>query len=127
FSCVALPLVGQILRAVCPDQATRAGWRAFGQAAIVMSFMGEIFFTFAPEMFRLFCPLDEQREIIRTGVPVLRLVAFTMPCLAATIVFTSALRGAGDTRVPVLFTWIGFFVVRIPLAYFLTQATVSLG
>ena len=50
-----------------------------------------------------------------------------MPCLAATIVFTSALRGAGDTRVPVLFTWIGFFVVRIPLAYFLTQATVSLG
>ena len=30
------------------------------------------------------------------------------------------LRGAGDTRVPVLFTLIGFFVVRIPLAYYLS-------
>jgi Na+-driven multidrug efflux pump len=50
-----------------------------------------------------------------------------MPALASTIVFTYALRGAGDTRVPVLFTWVGFFVVRIPLAYFLTAAEVSLG
>jgi Na+-driven multidrug efflux pump len=42
-----------------------------------------------------------------------------MPLLASMIVFTNALRGAGDTRVPVLFTLVGFFVVRIPLAYFL--------
>ena len=50
-------------------------------------------------------------------MPVLRLVAFAMPPLACCIIFTSALRGAGDTRVPVLFTWVGFLVVRIPLAY----------
>ena len=92
-----------------------------------MCLMGATFFTFAPEMFALFCPKAEQQPIITAGVPVLRLVAFTMPCLAATIVFSNALRGAGDTRVPVLFTWIGFFVVRIPLAYFLTQAVVSMG
>jgi Na+-driven multidrug efflux pump len=58
---------------------------------------------------------------------VLRLVAFAMPMLAATIVFTGALRGAGDTRVPVLFTWVGFFAVRIPLAYLLTGPLVGLG
>jgi Na+-driven multidrug efflux pump len=50
-----------------------------------------------------------------------------MPILASTIVFTYALRGAGDTRVPVLFTWIGFFVVRIPLAYFLVLPALHLG
>jgi Na+-driven multidrug efflux pump len=60
-------------------------------------------------------------------VPVLRLVAFAMPPLACTIIFTSALRGAGDTRVPVLFTWIGFFAVRIPLAYILAFPHLDLG
>lgn len=127
FGTAAMALVGQNLGAGRPLEAARAGWRAFGLAAIVMSGMGAIFFTFAPEMFRVFCPQPDQRPIIDAGVPVLRLVAFTMPCLASTIVFTNALRGAGDTRVPVLFTCIGFFIVRIPLAYFLTQALVNLG
>ena len=54
------------------------------------------------------------------GVPVLRLIAFAMPALASTMIFTAALRGAGDTRVPVLFTWVGFLAFRIPLAYLLT-------
>lgn len=127
FGVAAMSLVGQNLGAGRPEEAARAGWRSFGLAVCVMTFMGAIFYTFAPEMFRLFCPKPEQQPIIDAGIPVLRLVAFTMPCLASTIVFTSAMRGAGDTRVPVLFTWIGFFVVRIPLAYFLTRATVSLG
>ncbi|MCI0681482.1 MAG: MATE family efflux transporter [Gemmataceae bacterium] len=127
FGTAAMTLVGQNLGAGRPQEAARAGWRAFALAAIVMSIMGAIFFTFAHGMFRVFCPQPDQQPIIDAGVPALRLVAFTMPCLAATIVFTSALRGAGDTRVPVLFTWIGFFAVRIPLAYFLTTSAVNLG
>jgi len=54
-------------------------------------------------------------------VPVLRLVAFAMPFVASTVVITYALRGAGDTRVPVLFTWTGFLCLRIPLAYLFTS------
>jgi Na+-driven multidrug efflux pump len=50
-----------------------------------------------------------------------------MPALACTIIFTSALRGAGDTRVPVLFTWLGLLGVRIPLAYFLCLEQLELG
>jgi Na+-driven multidrug efflux pump len=50
-----------------------------------------------------------------------------MPALASSIIFTAALRGAGDTRVPVLFTWIGFLCVRIPLAYVLSFPQVDLG
>jgi Na+-driven multidrug efflux pump len=92
-----------------------------------MSLMGLIFYLLAPQMFAIFCPEPGDAPIIALGVPALQLVAFAMPALASTIIFTYALRGAGDTRVPVLFTWIGFFVVRIPLAYFLTAAEVSLG
>src|SRR6185436_10524041 len=75
----------------------------------------------------LFCQDAGQAPVIEAGVPALRLIAFAMPGLASTMIFTAALRGAGDTRVPVLFTWIGFFVVRIPLAYILTKSTLSLG
>jgi putative MATE family efflux protein len=127
FGTAAMTLVGQHLGAGRRDRAARSGWLAFGLGCGVMSTMGLIFFVFAPQMFQLFCPSPEQAPIVALGVPVLRLVAFAMPPLAATIVFTYSLRGAGDTRVPVLFTWIGFFIVRIPLAYFFTSDTVSLG
>jgi putative MATE family efflux protein len=125
FGTAAMTLVGQNLGARRPDQAARAGWMAFALGCGVMSLMGAIFYTFAEPMFRLFCPEPGQAPIIDAGVDVLRLVAFAMPPLAATIVFTNALRGAGDTRVPVIFTLVGFFVVRIPLAYYLALNELS--
>jgi putative MATE family efflux protein len=119
FGTAAMSLVGQNLGAGRPEDASRAGWMSFALAGGIMSLMAVVFYTLAPVMFRLFCPDPEQAKIIELGVPVLRLVAFAMPALASTIVFTYALRGAGDTRVPVIFTWIGFFLVRVPLAYYL--------
>ena len=127
FGTAAMTLVGQNLGAERPDQAERAGWMAFTLGCGVMSIMAVIFYTFAPQMFRLFCPKPSEAPIVDAGVEVLRLVAFAMPPLASTIVFTSALRGAGDTRVPVIFTWVGFFAVRIPLAYFLAMPSFGLG
>ncbi len=127
FGTAAMALVGQNLGAGQPQRALRSGWVAFWLGCGVMCTMGVVFFVFAPEMFALFCPLAEQRPVIDAGVPVLRLVAFSMPAVASCIVFTYALRGAGDTRVPVLFTWIGFVVVRVPLAYCLTRSVVDLG
>jgi putative MATE family efflux protein len=123
----AMTLVGQNLGAGRPARAARSGWVAFGLGCAVMTFMGALFYTFARPMFRLFCPHPSEVAIVDAGVPVLQLVAFAMPMLASTIIFTAALRGAGDTRVPVLFTWIGFLAVRIPLAYLLTQPMVDLG
>ncbi len=127
FGTAAMALVGQNLGAARPDRAARSGWTAFGLGLGVMVAMGMTFFALAPQMFRLFAPNPEQANVIAIGVPVLRLVAFAMPALACSIVFTYALRGAGDTRVPLLFTWVGFVGVRIPLALWLTQPLVQLG
>jgi putative MATE family efflux protein len=127
FGTAAMALVGQNLGARRPRLAARSGWLAFGLGCGVMCAMGVVFFTFAPSMFALFCPHPEQAPVIAAGVPVLRLVAFSMPAVASCIVFTYALRGAGDTRVPVLFTWIGFFLIRVPLAYALTGPAFDLG
>jgi Na+-driven multidrug efflux pump len=122
-----MTLVGQYLGAKDPRRATRSGWTAFALGGALMAIMAVIFFLLSAPMFRLFCPGEEQQPIIDQGVPALRLVAFAMPACASCIIFTFSLRGAGDTRVPVLFTWFGFFVVRIPLAYLLTQPRIDLG
>jgi putative MATE family efflux protein len=127
FGTAAMALVGQNLGARRPDAAAKSGWTALLLGGGFMCLMGTIFFCLAGPMFRLFSPYDHQRPIIEVGVPVLRLVAFAMPALASAIIFTYALRGAGDTRRPVLFTWTGFLLVRIPLAYLLTHEHLDLG
>jgi putative MATE family efflux protein len=124
FGTAAMSLVGQNLGARRPDLAKRSGWLAFGLGAGMMSTMGLVFYTLAWWMFFVCAP--NKPDIIEAGVPALRLVAFAMPGLAATIVLLAGLRGAGDTRMPVLFTLIGFFAVRIPLAYLLIRPTVTL-
>ena len=127
FGTAAMTLVGQGLGAGRPAEAARSGWTAFLIGGGLMCFMGLVFFCLARPMFELFCPYPWQEPIVETGVPVLRLVAFATPAMACAIIFTSALRGAGDTRVPVLFTWVGFLAIRIPLAYLLTRDALDLG
>ena len=73
-----MTLVGQNLGPEALSPA-RAGWTAFALGCGVMTFMGALFFTFAPELFAPFCRQPGQEAVIDTGVPVLRLVAFAMP------------------------------------------------
>jgi putative MATE family efflux protein len=125
FGTATAALVGRALGAGRPDLAARGGWTAYALGAGVMTGMGVVFFTFARPMVEYFCP--HQPEVAVEGVRVLKLVAFSMPALAASIVLTQALRGAGDTRVPVLYTWAGFVGVRLPLAYLLTRPEYGIG
>lgn len=121
FGTAAISLVGLNLGAGQPKEAARCGWTAYFLGAGFMSLMGALFFFLAEPMFLLFCPDPSQAPIIKEGAPVLRLIAFAMPFLASCIIMASALRGAGDTRVPVMYTWIGFFLLRVPAALILAR------
>lgn len=127
FGTAAMTLVGQNLGARQPQQASRSGWVAFGMGCLLMSMMGLLFFVLARPMFLLFFPYPWQHASVVAGVPVLRLIALAQPALASAIIFTFALRGAGDTTFPVFITWIGFLLVRIPVAYWLALPEIHLG
>lgn len=127
FGTAAMTLVGQNLGARDPARAARCGWTALAIGGSLMCFMGVLFLLLAEPMFRVFAPTPRLKPIVDAGVPALRLIACAMPALACQIIFTAALRGAGDSRVPVLFSWFGFLGVRIPLAYLLTAPQVNLG
>ena len=126
FGVAASVLVGQNLGAGRPDEARRGGLIAYACGASLMTIGGVVFFTFATPLFAFYCPKPEQAPVVAVGVPVLRLVAFAMPALAACHVFSSGLRGAGDTRWPLVFTTVGFFTVRLPLTFLLCESAVSL-
>jgi Na+-driven multidrug efflux pump len=89
-----------------------------------MSAAGLIFFVVPLPLARLFVRTD-QLDVALTAVPLLRIVAVGMPALAVAMILNGALRGAGDTRWPLLFSLIGFIGVRIPLAYWLAFEQLS--
>jgi Na+-driven multidrug efflux pump len=125
FGTAAVTVVGQFKGAGRLDRALRGGWTAFLLGTTLMCLMGAVFFSLARPMLELFSP--GQEAVVAAGVRVLRLVAFGMPALASCMILAAALRGAGDTRVTLLITWLGFFAVRIPLAYLLTREPLNLG
>ena len=55
----------------------------------------------------------------------LQIVALAMPPFALSTILIGGLRGAGDTRWPLVFTLVGFVGVRIPLAYYFAWQSVS--
>ena len=124
FATATAAIVARQLGAGRPDLAMRGARTAFLMGAGVMTAMGAFFFAFARPLFLLFTPADtpESAAVVAAGVPVLRLIAFAMPGLAGSVILTQALRAAGDTRVPMVFTWLGFLGVRVPAAYYLTAA-----
>lgn len=72
----------------------------------------------APFIFGLLTPDIAVREL---GMKVLRIELLSEPLFAASVVIVGALRGAKDTFIPSMFTFIGEWFVLIPFALFLVK------
>lgn len=120
FAIAAATLVGQSLGAQRVDLARLYGWLSFLLGCLCVCAWGVCMFLGARLMFSLFV-VPSEADVIRLGIPLLRLVSFAMPALAACTIFTGAVRGAGDTRWPLIYTTGGMLLVRLPLAYLLVD------
>ena len=114
WATAAATLVGQSLGARQADRGRRCANEAVRQTVLVLSCLGALYFVLAESFYRF---LTRDPAVIATGVPALRGLALVQPALAVLIIYIGALRGAGDTAFPMLFTIVGMLVVRIPLAY----------
>jgi putative MATE family efflux protein len=117
FSMAATALVGQSLGANNPARARAATLTATRACVVWMSVMGVLFFVLAEPIMRLSATGEEKQAIIDSGVAALRVIAFAQPIQAIGFVLAGALRGAGDTRFPMISTGISMWIFRIPLAY----------
>jgi Na+-driven multidrug efflux pump len=113
-------MAGQYLGAGDPVRATQSVLSACGAAIVFMMLAGVGFYVYAIPLATLFLG-DATREAVPLAADILHVIAFAMLPLAIVNVVSGGLRGAGDTRWPLVITLLGMVVVRLPLAAYLAR------
>lgn len=116
ISSAAAVRVGHAIGRRDPEGAWRSGWTALAFGASAMSLAALALLSFPHAIARLFTP---QVAIIGAAVPLLRVAAFFQLFDGLQITATGALRGAGDTRTPMLCHFAGYWLLGLPLGAFL--------
>ena len=116
ISSAAAVRVGQALGRGDPAGAGRSGWTAISLGAGFMGCAAVVFLLFPQYVVRAFTP---DAAVIRAGAALLMVGAFFQLFDGFQTVATGALRGAGDTRTPMICHLIGYWIIGLPLGYLL--------
>jgi putative MATE family efflux protein len=116
LSNAAATLVGQNLGAKQPERAEAAVWRTGLCNMLFLGSLGVVFVLFAQPVIRLF---THDPAVVPLGVSCLRIVSYGNIGYAYAMVMLQAFNGAGDTVTPTIVNFFGFWLLEIPLAYWL--------
>jgi multidrug resistance protein, MATE family len=116
ISSAAAVRVGQQLGRKNAAGARRAGWSAITLGASFMACSGLVFVSIPTFIARLFSP---DPLVIRTGAKLLLVAAAFQLFDGLQTVTTGALRGAGDTKTPMLANFIAYWLIGLPAGYVL--------
>jgi MATE family multidrug resistance protein len=116
ISSAAAVRVGQQLGRRDPDGARRAGWSAIIMGVGFMACSGTVFVSAPKLIARLFTP---NPAVVRVGAQLLLVAAAFQLFDGLQTVATGALRGAGDTRTPMLANFVAYWLMGLPLGYVL--------
>jgi multidrug resistance protein, MATE family len=121
FSCMAFgvstaTLVSQSLGAGDADSAERYAWSSVKLAVFVFSVLGATEIAFPEFWLRIF---NDSPAVVAVGRNSMRLMGATGPFIAAGMILTQALFGAGNPRFVMKVELVLHFFVLLPLAYLL--------
>src|SRR5207253_2693502 len=116
LSNAAATLVGQNLGAKQPERAQISVWRTGFYNMLFLGFIGVIFLLFATPIIRLF---TNDPVVVPLAATCLRILSYGNIGYAYGMVMLQAFNGAGDTVTPTIVHFFGFWMLEIPLAYFL--------
>ena len=122
FSVAAATLSGQFLGASDPVAAYKSGYQAAGMTMLAMSLSGLLLAFFAEPIAWFFI---QDEEVVKFAVIFVWIFAMAQPFMALEFSLGSTLRGAGDTRSPLVITIIGLLVIRVPIAFLLYYLEMS--
>ena len=114
FSIAGSTLVGQHLGAGDHPGAARSGWVACAWAVLTMGGLGFLVALFAGQLATYF--IGDEPLTVRYTIVLIYVLGGMMPLLAVEFALGGALRGAGDTRFPLIATFCGLVGVRCGLA-----------
>jgi MATE family multidrug resistance protein len=108
--------VGQALGRRDAHAASRAGWTALALGAGFMSCTAIAFFLVPQYIVRIYSP---DPAILKAATRLLYVAAFFQLFDGLQAVATGALRGAGDTRAPMICSVLLYWLLGLPLGYYL--------
>jgi putative MATE family efflux protein len=114
FSIAGATLVGQHLGAGDVEGAARSGWRACTMAVAAMTLIGLTVVFNAPTLAHFFLGADD--VAVQRTTEFTYIMAAMLPLLGVDMAIGGSLRGAGDTRFPLMTTFLGLIGVRCVLA-----------
>ncbi|HNA58236.1 MAG TPA: MATE family efflux transporter [Chitinophagales bacterium] len=116
ISNAAATLMGQNLGANQPERAEKGVWRTAYFNMLFMSVVTVIFVGFPEFFMRIF---NSDDAVVNQGVTCLRIVCIGYIAYGYEMVLANAINGAGDTRTPTIINVFGFWILQIPLAWFM--------
>lgn len=114
-------LVGQNIGAKQYNRVKKTLQLSMGIAFGVMTFLGIIFYFFAPAIAKFFIPND--LETIQSSAVFIRYIAVSFGFMGVLIVLIGAFRGAGRTKISMALALFSVWIIRFPLAYYLSHFT----
>jgi len=116
ISNAASTLVGQNLGAKKPDRAERSVWVTGWVNMTLLGIIGIILFFFPEPFIKQFI---DNENVIKSGVLGLRIISIGFIVYGLGNVLVNSFNGAGDTSTPLKINILAFWLVEIPLAWFL--------
>ena len=118
ISNAAATLVGQNLGAQQPERAEKSVWRSAFFNMLFLATVSIIFYTNAEFIIGIF---SNEPEVIEAGVLSLKIIIAGYVFFAYGMVLSQSFNGAGDTYTPTAINFVAFWLIQIPLAWYLVQ------
>jgi len=116
ISNAAATLVGQNLGAKKPERAERAVWVTGWINMILLGIIGAILITWPGRFIGFF--IDDP-QVLASGILGLRIISTGFIAYGLGMVLVNSFNGSGDTVTPTMINLVAFWLIEIPLAYFL--------
>lgn len=116
LSNAAATLVGQNLGAGNPERAESSVWKIGWYNMIFLIGVSVVYFFFNEALVRIF---TENQRVIRIGGEWVRILSYSYFVYGWWMVSVQAFNGSGDTKTPTWINLIFFWLIQIPLAYYL--------
>jgi putative MATE family efflux protein len=116
LSNAAATLVGQNLGANAPHRAESAIWIVGFYNMLFLIGVSFIYFFYNEWLMRLF---TDDAKVVAIGAEWLRILSYSYFVYAWWMVSVQAFNGAGDTRTPTYINLVFFWLIQIPLSYWL--------
>lgn len=116
FANATATLVGQNLGAEKPDRVVRSVRLATIYNVSFMLVVSALYLLFARQLISFF---DSTPVVLNAGKTALKIFAIGYTFYGVGMILIQAFNGAGDTRTPTLINFICFWLIEIPLGYYL--------